>query len=203
MTPVRSGLRIGVAAVALIVTLGTAGCVQNLAPLPTPGGSSAGSPTGPTSTATPAPAPAPTPTNAAFVEACGILLTAAQVYAYNPNFVVDPHYAPKAGTIAAAIKAQRGQTCGWINETSGVELEVAAATPTSSALASANAAAAHGTPISTNGEQGYFTTSGGVGSAQFFFGSLWLDVSSRDFTSADDAAAIYPVVVHNQLTAGG
>ena len=81
-------------------------------------------------------------------------------------------------------------------------LEVAIATPLPSDLSAAKAAAAGGSPITSGGESGYFAVHNGVGSAQFFFGSLWLDVSSADFTTAADAQAIYPTVVANQQKAG-
>jgi hypothetical protein len=137
------------------------------------------------------------------VEDCNILLTPAQVYAYNANYVRDTAYTPKAGSVAAAIAAADGQTCAWLNETSGSQLEVAIATPYASQLTAAKAAASGGTPIVEGGEHGYFAVTNGIGSAQFFFGSIWLDVSSADFVTANDAAAVYPTVVENQLHAGG
>ena len=199
-TPARLGSRIGLIAVSLAVTVGLAGCLQ-LGPSP------ATSSPAPTTSATPTPSASPTPTvaptNQAFVENCGILITPDQLYAYNPNYVVDPNYAPKPGSIAAAVKAQLGQTCGWIDESSGDILEVAVAAPTASAFATAKSAASGGTPISAYGEQGYFGVQDGIGSAQIFMGRLWLTVSSPGFSTPDDANAILPVVVHNQMTAGG
>ena len=199
ITPARLGLRIGLIAVGVAVSVGLAGCLQP-APLATP--SAVPTPSDTTSS-TAIPTPTVTPTNRAFVENCGILITPDQLYAYNPNFVVDPTYSPKSGTVASAVKAQSGQTCGWINESSGDILEVGVAAPTPSALAAARAAAATGAPIAAYGEQGYFGVKAGIGSAQIFMGSLWLIVSSPEFATADDADAIFPVVVHNQMTAGG
>jgi hypothetical protein len=200
MTPVRLGSRVGLIALSFAVSVGLAGCLQ-LGPSPA---TSSPAPT-PSATPTPTVKPTPTvaPTNRAFVENCGILITPDQLYAYNPNYVVDPNYAPKPGTVASAVKAQLGQTCGWINESSGDILEVAVAAPTASALAAAKTAAAGGTPISAYGEQGYFAVKDGIGSAQIFMGSLWLIVSSPEFATTDDVNAIFPVVVHNQMTAGG
>jgi hypothetical protein len=196
----RLGVRVCTVVVAFGVALGLAGCLPPTAPLSqstkTPSHSHSS-----TNTAKPTPTPTSTPTK--FVENCSTLLTSAQVYAFNPNFVTDSAYAPKTGTVAASIQAALGQTCGWVNETSGVELEVAVAAPGATALAAAKSAASSGTPISTNGQQGYFAVQNGVGSAQFFIGTLWLDVSSQFFTVADDAAPVYSVVVHNQMTAGG
>jgi hypothetical protein len=203
-TTVRLGLRVAAATTAVGVAMCLAGCIQSTAELPgvtptaTPSASATATPP-PRSTAT----PTPTETASKFSEDCNILLTPAQVYAYNPNFVADSSYKPKAATIPATIAANNGQTCGWLNETSGTVLEVAIATPLPSGLAAARAAAADGTPISSNGENGYFAVHKGIGSAQFFFGSLWLDVSSPDFTAVTDAQAVYPTVIANQQHAGG
>jgi hypothetical protein len=200
MTPARLGRRVGLIAVGLAVSTGLAGCLQ-LGPSPaTP--SAVATPSA-ASTPTPTSTPTVAPTGQPFVENCGILITPNQLYAYNPNYVVDPNYAPKLGTFASAVKGQLGQTCGWINESSGDILEVAVAAPTPSALASAKTAAAGGAPISAYGEQGYFAVKDGIGSAQIFMGRLWLVVSSPEFATVDDANAIFPVVVHNQMTAGG
>ena len=194
----RCGLRAGLLATALGVSIGLTGCIQSPNALPgyTPSASAAPS-------AAPTASPTPTATLQKFAEDCTTLLTAAQVYTFNPNYVVDPGYAPKPGSVAAAIAADLGQTCGWINETSGTEVEVAITALPADQWTAARAAAADGTPISTAGEHGFFAVKNGVGSAQLFFGTLWLDVSSVDFTTATDAEALYPVVVRNQLTAGG
>jgi hypothetical protein len=198
----KIALRACAVVVALGVAVGLSGCLQAATPTSTPTTSHSAAHS---HSATPSPSPTPTPTSTPtrFVENCTTLLTPAQVYAYNPNFVADTGYAPKSGTVAAAIRAALGQTCGWVDETSGVELEVAVATPGATGFAAAKAAAAAGTPITANGQQGYFGVQGGVGSAQFFIGTLWLDVSSRDFTVPGDAEPVYSVVVPNQMTAGG
>jgi len=198
MTPARLGFRVGMIATGLAVALSLAGCVQPVAAPPTPSAHDSAS-----STPTQKPTPTVTPTSEAFVENCGTLITADQLYAYNPNYVVDSSYAPKSGTLAAAVKDQLGQTCGWINESSGALLEVAIATPTPTDFAAAKSAAANGTAISANGERGYFGATAGIGSAQFFIGRFWLVVSSPDFTTPADAEAISPVVVKNQMAAGG
>jgi hypothetical protein len=200
MTPARFGLRIGLIATGLAVALGLAGCLQPTRAPSTPRADSTSSASPSTTTE---PSRTAAPSTRAFVENCGTLITPDQLYAYNPNYVVDPGYAPKSGTLAAAVKSQLGQTCGWINESSGSVLEVAIATPTPAKLAAARTAAAGGTKISTNGENGYFGVDGGIGSAQIFMGSLWLVVSSPDFATPGDAAQLYPVVVRNQMKAGG
>ena len=198
-TAARLGLRGGVIVTALVVAIGLSGCIQSHTPLPGSTTTAAPSSAGPTAS----PTPTPSPTANKFAEDCTILLTSNQVYAYNPNYVVDSAFTPKPGSVSAAIATNSGQTCGWINETSGSVIEVAVATPTPSALAAAKSAASTGTPISTAGEHGFFAIRNGVGSAQFFFGSLWLAVSSTDFIAVADAEALYPTIVQNQLNARG
>jgi hypothetical protein len=208
-TRARLGVRIVVAMTAVGISVGLTGCLQasTLPPGITPTASP--SPSAPSSAATPSANPTqsahPTPPKTAprFTENCNILFTPAQVYAYNPNFVADASYKPKAGSIPAAIAAYSGQTCGWLNETSGSLIEVAIATPLAPDLAKAKAAASGGTAISVGGENGYFAVTNGVGSAQFFFGSFWLDVSSQDFAAVSDAQSTYTAVVQNQQHAGG
>jgi hypothetical protein len=197
-TTARLGLRVAVAATAVGIAVCLTGCIQSttarpgIAPTATP-----------SSSASAQASPSPTASAPKFAEDCNILLTPAQVYAYNPNFVADTSYKPKAGAIPATIAANNGQACGWLDETSGSVLEVAIAAPLPSDLAAAKTAAAGGTPITSGGEQGYFAVHNGIGSAQFFFGSLWLDVSSPDFAVVTDAQAIYPTVIANQQHAGG
>lgn len=199
-TTARIGARVGIATAILAASLGLTGCIQSSTPLPNSGASdslspTATSPVGATPSATPAPPK--------FTENCTTLLTAAQVYAYNPNYVVDSTYAPMPGSVPAAIAAHNGQTCGWINETSRIKIEVAITTLPADQWAKAKAAASGGTPISSGGKTGYFAVTHGIGSAQLFFGSFWLDVSAADFATAADAEALYPVVVQNQISAGG
>jgi hypothetical protein len=207
-TVTRIGLRFALVATAVGVTVALTGCLESSTNLPTSRSTSHSSATT-TSTARPSAIGTPSPIGTApqaatkFAENCSTLLTAAQVYAYNPNYVADTAYAPKAGSIAASIAANLGQTCGWVNETSGVELAVGVAKPAAAVLASTKSTASSGTPISANGENGYFAVANGVGSAQFFIGSLWVDISSADFTSPSDAQPVYSVVVRNQLSAGG
>ncbi|MDQ1548184.1 MAG: hypothetical protein QOH69_3088 [Actinomycetota bacterium] len=201
-TAARVGGAVAAIGLALGLTVGLTGCFGS------PTSQSTDAPTSGASSASPTPSTAPTPsptspTTPKFVEDCATLFTSAQVYDYNPNYVADPSFAPKSGSVSAAIAANAGQTCGWVNETSKSEIEIAVATPLLSALTAAKAAASTGVPISSAGEHGYFTVKNGVGSAQFFFGSLWLSVSSADFTTATDAQGVYPTVIQNQLNAGG
>jgi len=108
-------VRFGAVALALGVALALTGCLQSSTPLSLPTSTHPATHSAKPS-AQPIPTPTPTSTPTRFVEDCGILLTQAQVYAYNPNYVADTAYSPKAGTVAAAIKSSEGQTCGWIDE---------------------------------------------------------------------------------------
>jgi hypothetical protein len=198
-SPVRVSLRVAVIATTLGVSIGLAGCIQS----PTGPATSAGHSAPASNAPTTLPTPSATSTPQKFAEGCNILLTPDQLYDYNPNYVVDTAYSPQRGSIPAAIAADLGQTCGWINETSGSKIEVAITALNADQWAAAKAAAASGTPISTNGAHGFFSVKNGVGSAQLFFGSIWLDVSSAEFATADDARVLFPVVVNNQRTAGG
>jgi hypothetical protein len=204
ITTARIGIRLAVVATAVALAVGLTGCIQSTTALPgTTASATATRSASPSSSASETPSPTPSSGAPTFVENCSILLTPDQVYAFNPNFVADPSYKPKAGSIPAKIAANGGQTCGWLNESSGSLLEVAIATPTATALNAAKTAASGGTPIDANGKPGYFAVVNGVGSAQFFFGSFWLDVASGDFTAVADAQSVYPTVVQNQVTAGG
>lgn len=201
ITAARFAVRLPVVALACVVTVGLTGCLQSNTTLPGSRQSDSPSPSGSSPTATPT--PTPIPTSEKVVEDCNVLFTPAQVYAYNPNFVRETAYVSKAGSVPALIAAVDGQTCGWLDETSGSSIEVGLAIPTTQQWTAAKAAASSGTPLDEAGHHGFFAVKDGVGSAQFFFGSTWLDVSSADFTTADDASPVYSIVLQNQLHAGG
>jgi hypothetical protein len=193
----RIGLTFAVIAVASITLTG---CVQGVAsPVSTP--SASRNIHTPTAAST---SPAPEPTGPRVTTTCDRILTAAQVYAYNPNVVADTAYSPKPGSLPASMKANGALACGWINETSRVELEVTVTIATASELTAAKAVAAKGASVHTDSaDLAYFAVSGGIGAAQLFQGSYWVAVSSAGFPTSDDAAAVYDVVMNNLRTAGG
>jgi hypothetical protein len=197
----RLGLTIATIAIASIALTG---CVQGSK---TPGShpsASHGSHTPTAPSASPTATPTPPPTGPRVTTTCDRILTAGQVYAYNPNVVADASYSPKPGSLPASMKADGALACGWINETSRVELEVTVTIGTAPELAAAKAAAAKGGSVhSDSADLAYFAVSGGVGTAQLFQGSYWVAVSSGDFLTSDDASAIYDVVMNNLRTAGG
>jgi hypothetical protein len=201
----RLGLTIATIAIASIALTG---CVQGSK---TPGSHPSAShgshtPTAPSAspTATATATATPPPTGPRVTTTCDRILTSDQAYAFNPNVVVDTGYSPKPGSLPATMKANGALACGWINETSRVELEVTVTIGTAPELAAAKAAAANGASVHTDSaDLAYFAVSGGVGTAQLFQGSYWVAVSSADFQTGDDASSIYDVVMNNLRTAGG
>jgi hypothetical protein len=151
--------------------------------------SPSGPPSSPSSSATPTVTPG-TPGTPVTI-ACANILTAQQVYDYNPNYVGTNTYKPGPGTLGAQAAADNGRVCGWLNETSGVELEVAIAQPAESTLATLKSGAASGTAVQLGGGvTGYFGAVGGVGQLQAFTRGFWVIVSSADIASESDADPI-------------
>lgn len=195
-----TGLALVVAASALVL----AGCAE-----PAPGAE------GPSATATEAPgdpgepgepgepgaseAPAEEPTP--FQIACEELLTADDLYAYNPNVGTAPEYEPAAAGVLG-VAEEEGTTCGLLNQTSGSLIEVGVATPPAGALeARKNDAALGSKPVPTYGTppevEGYFTVSGGHGAAQLFSGPYWIVVDSVEFVEPGDAQVLVASILQN------
>ncbi|WP_394551357.1 iron ABC transporter ATP-binding protein [Agromyces sp. MMS24-JH15] len=166
---------------------------------PTPDATSAATP-GATATTDPSAtpeAPAPTP----FEIACDALLTAEQVYAFNPNVGVAPDYEPEGSTILAVVDAG-GTACGWTNQTSGELIEIAVAKPGDEPLeAAANTAAAARTAVPTYGTppavEGYFSSTGRGGTAEVITGPYWIVVESAALFEPGDAAPLIEAVMGN------
>lgn len=169
----------------------------------------AAEPTG-TAAATTAPASpsaSPEPTETAeppvpFDIACDALLTADQLYAFNPNVGADPAYQPSGGDVAVAVDEDAGTACGYLNQTSGEVIEVAVATPTDAAgEARRNEAALTSKPVPTYGTppdiEGYFVQAGGTGEAQVFHGSYWIVIQSPALFEPGDAQQLVAAVLGN------
>ncbi|HEU5222702.1 MAG TPA: DUF3558 family protein [Candidatus Lumbricidophila sp.] len=160
----------------------------------------------PTPTATASPSSTPTPTASAtpspeaskpYLVPCTTLLSAQQVYDYNPNFGQTDGYSAKSAG-ARAASAEHGTVCGWTNQTSGSTFEVAVATPNAAALATLRAEAkASGAPAAIAGNEAYYLP-GAVGELRLFSASGRLVViASDDFTSAQDAEELAATVLGN------
>jgi hypothetical protein len=186
--------------VAVITMLALAGCAQSTTPKHKSHHSASPSASG-KSTSTPSATPTASHTPKAPASPVGLtcaqLLSNDQIYAFNPNFVTEK-YSPKAGTLGATMASDSGIACGWVNETSGEVIEIAAERPAASSLSSAKSAAAVGTVAPSSGaDAAYFALSSGVGTTQLFVGGYWAEVSSAIFESAADAQPVYSVVSGN------
>ncbi|RZS67824.1 hypothetical protein EV187_0245 [Agromyces ramosus] len=189
---------IGLALLAAASVALLAGCAPDAAP---PTGTAA--PTAPPDAPTAAPAPTetaepPTP----FEVSCDALLTADQLYTFNPNFGTDPAYEPAAANVVALVEEDAGTACGYLNQSSGEVIEVAVATPTEAAgEARRNAAALSSKPVPTYGTppdvEGYFVMAGGTGEAQVFHGPYWIVVDSAALFEPGDAQQIVAAVIAN------
>ncbi len=183
-------------AVAVSVALSLAGCIDNTpTPRPTKHHTSSATPS-----ASPTPSATPTATNDSPVtQTCAQIYTAQQVYDYNPNVVADSSYTPKSGSFAAHAAAENGRACGWINETSNVQLDVAVSKPDASELAAAKGDAAANGGLAAFGANSTdnFQVAGGVGTLQVFSGDYWIIISSGDFLSASDAQPTATTILGN------
>ncbi|KRE26120.1 hypothetical protein [Agromyces sp. Soil535] len=168
--------------------------------------------TEPTGSAAPTAAPteptaAPEPTETAepptpFPIACDQLVTAEQLYAFNPNYGADPGYEPAADTVVALVDEDAGTACGYLNQTSGEVIEIGVATPTTAAgEARRNDAALSSKPVPTYGTppdvEGYFVHVGGTGEAQVFRGPYWVVVDSTALFEPGDAQQLVAAVLEN------
>ncbi|MFB9642767.1 iron ABC transporter ATP-binding protein [Agromyces lapidis] len=186
-----TGLALAVAASALVL----AGCAAPASPTDEPS-ASATDPAGEPG-ASEAPAEPPVP----FEIACDELLSADDVYAFNPNFGAAPGYEPAADG-ALGIDEEAGTACGLLNQTSGALIEFGVATPPEGALEQRkNDAALASKPVPTYGTppevEGYFTVAGEHGEAQVFSGPYWIVVDSVDFVEPGDAQVLVSSILEN------
>ena len=148
-------------------------------------------------TATPTPTDPPTPVGLT----CQQIVTADQLYAFNPNFGDDPGYAPKAGSLEKKIADWQGVACAWKNQTSSDVIEVAVAKPPASQLEGLkNAAITASHPVPTYGVppqvEGYFAP-GTAGQVQIFRAGYWIVAESTTFQEPGDAAQLMENVLAN------
>lgn len=160
-----------------------AGCVPSTEPKPTPVESSTAS-----VTPTPDPTPSAPPVGVPVTIACADLISAQVIYDFNPNFGLVESFDPEGSSLAALAIQNNGIACRWINQTSGETLDVSVADLPEANLSALRATA--GTAVPDFSSDGYFATSGGVGSAQAFTGSYWIAAVSAAFFDAVDAAPI-------------
>jgi hypothetical protein len=174
---------LAIGALALIVL---SGCVPT--PSPSPSGTASASASGsPSASATPS--PTASTVSIPITIGCGTLITADDMYAFNPNFVLLDSWTPKAGSPAATAKSEQGIACRWQNQTSGDTIDVSVAHLDATSIeALKNAAVEKSTMVPTYGDEAYFSVSGGVGTAIVFQGTYWLVASSVEFAEPGDPA---------------
>ena len=179
----RAVVPLAVSALALALL---SGCVPT--PSPTAGDTASATPTdSPSASATPTPTPSTVSTPITI--GCNTLITPDDIYAFNPNFGLITSWTPKAGSAAATAKSEQGIACRWQNQTSGDTIDISVAHLDAASIeALKNAAVEKSTMVPTYGDEAYFSTSGGVGTAIVFQGDFWLVATSVDFLEPGDPA---------------
>ena len=171
-------------AVSALALAALSGCVPT--PSPTVSDSPSESPSA-TATASPTPTPTATVVSTPITIGCNTLITPDDIYAFNPNFGLIANWTPKSGSAAAIAKSEQGIACRWQNQTSGdiIDVSVAHLDP-ASIEALKNDAVEKSTMVPTYGDEAYFSTSGGVGTAIVFQGDFWLVATSVEFLEPGD-----------------
>jgi len=171
-------------AVSALALAALSGCV------PTPSPTASGSPSeSPSVTASASATPTPTATAAStpITIGCNTLITPNDIYAFNPNFGLINSWTPKSGSPAATAKSEQGIACRWQNQTSGDTIDISVAHLDPASIESLkNDAVEKSTMVPTYGDEAYFSTSGGVGTAIVFQGDFWLVATSVEFLEPGD-----------------
>ncbi|TQL48528.1 hypothetical protein FB562_1622 [Homoserinimonas aerilata] len=124
---------------------------------------------------------------------CDALISADDIYNYNPNYSLVNGFSPAANSAASKAVAAKGVACGYVNQTSGTTIVVAVATPGADALAAIEKELSSATPVSGFGVKGWFSG----GTVQIISGTHWLSVSSPEFVEAADARGLVePALKH-------
>lgn len=179
------------AAVTLVLL---AGCVPKT-DATAPAITSTPAPASSTPAASPSPSPSSTPGNVVdgipVTITCNQLITPQAMYDYNPNFSLKASYQPASGSLGAQVATQKGLACGWINQTSGVLIEVAVANlPAAHLTQLKNTLVSTSHSVPTYGVEGYFIVNGKTGEAQAFQDPYWIVATSTAFFEPGDAQPI-------------
>ena len=187
----RSSRSLALIVAASVGTVLLAGCSPDPAPsastssTPKPSSSATGE-----ATTTPSAEPSAGPESQPVGITCDGLITADDMYNFNPNFSLVEDGAPKADTKAGEIADMGGLTCQWVNNTSKETIDIAVAKLTDDELTTLkNLAITESTPVPTYGAppiEGYFTVIGPEGEAQIFTGSYWIAARSVAFFEPGD-----------------
>ncbi|MCW4386649.1 arginyl-tRNA synthetase [Salinibacterium sp. SYSU T00001] len=115
---------------------------------------------------------------------CSQLITADDIYAYNPNLTLVDGQTPESGSPGARAVAAEGIACHYMNLTSGESIVVSASSPGPDALAQVRSElSGTATPAEGLGGEGWF----GDGTATVISGPYLVTASSDFFTAAADA----------------
>jgi hypothetical protein len=164
------------------------GLLSGCVPTPSPSASGTASPSpsasaSGTASAAPTPSASPTPVTIG----CDTLVSADTMYAFNPNFGLLTSWTPAAGSEAATAKSESGIACRWSNQTSGDTIDISVAHLDAASIeALKNDAVSQGTLVPTYGDEAYFSTTAGIGTAVVFQGDYWLVATSVDFAEPGD-----------------
>lgn len=171
-------------AIAALALAALSGCVPT--PSPTASGTPSSSPSD-TPSASPTPSPTASVVSTPITIGCNTLVTPDDMYAFNPNFGLLTKWTPKSGSAAATATSEQGIACRWQNQTSGDTIDISVAHLDKASIESLkNAAVEKSTMVPTYGDEAYFSTSGGVGTAIVFQGDYWLVATSVDFLEPGD-----------------
>ena len=147
-------------------------------------------PLSPSSSSSPAPDATPTPTSPATTPvdlSCDQLVSAQQMYDFNPNFTPQPDYTPATGSLGAQALALDGIACGWVNQSSGHLIEMSVARPSEAELAQRRTDLfTTSNSVPTYEVEGFFVNAVGVGTAEVFDGPYWVAASSPEFFEPGD-----------------
>ena len=131
---------------------------------------------------------------------CADILSSDALYALKGgmNYDLDPNYAPKSSTTAAAIAALKGVTCGYVNQTSGETFSIAVAQITPNSMDTLKTHLVETlTPSSfvpsyapNKSTEGYFKVSKGVGEAQIATANYWISIASDTFSEPGEVEQI-------------
>lgn len=188
-----------------VALLALAGCSTESGPAASQTASAtapAGTTNVPSESATPSATPSPLPSAVGTPVAlsCDQVLTAEDLYAYNPNVGTAPGFSPEAGSNAATATEYDGVACGLMNQTSGSIISIGIAAPNQVLRNQLyDAAVSQSMPVPTYGDapaiEGFFTSVTGVGEAQIFTDTYWVTLSSVEFFEPGDAQNLLATVV--------
>lgn len=129
-------------------------------------------------------------------QTCEELVTPNELFEFNQNFGPQPEYEAEPGSLAARVVELRGVACGWSNQTSNETIEIAVAhLPTSDITDLKNDLVLKSTAIPTYGDEAYFDSDSGVGTAQVFSGDYWIVARSVTFYEPGDATTLVEDVI--------